>query len=204
MFRSTLPLPALPEPKNTGDEKRSPADMRGRLSGRRDLNPRPLGPEPSALAGLRYAPNDTKYTTSRVVSQPKARGSSSPLPPHERYAPPKHPRQNAILTTHVRRHCTSPDQRPLRWSDVSLNPGPVLPTPVRHKHAHPGTAAECVFSANTVSSFSNSAPSRHQPKWPSTRDPFRSEPHQTEVRSLRDRRLSSCTSDRSSLCRHPS
>lgn len=26
-------------------------------SGRRDLNPRPLGPEPSALAGLRYAPN---------------------------------------------------------------------------------------------------------------------------------------------------
>ncbi len=25
-------------------------------SGRWDLNPRPLGPEPSALAGLRYAP----------------------------------------------------------------------------------------------------------------------------------------------------
>ena len=27
------------------------------LSGRGDSNSRPLGPEPSALAGLRYAPN---------------------------------------------------------------------------------------------------------------------------------------------------
>jgi hypothetical protein len=34
-----------------------------RSSGRRDLNPGPLGPEPSALAGLRYAPmqNVPKY-----------------------------------------------------------------------------------------------------------------------------------------------
>ena len=28
-----------------------------KVSGRRDLNPRPHGPEPCALAGLRYAPN---------------------------------------------------------------------------------------------------------------------------------------------------
>jgi hypothetical protein len=35
------------------------------LSGWRDLNPRPLGPEPSALAGLSHTPNKLKYYKAR-------------------------------------------------------------------------------------------------------------------------------------------
>ncbi len=37
------------------------------LSGWRDLNPRPLGPEPSALAGLRHTPiAEKKYAESHL------------------------------------------------------------------------------------------------------------------------------------------
>ena len=38
-------------------------------SGRADLNRRPLGPEPSALAGLSHAPNAEDYTASRKKSE---------------------------------------------------------------------------------------------------------------------------------------
>lgn len=34
----------------------------GCVSGRKDLNLRPLGPEPSALAGLSHSPNERYYT----------------------------------------------------------------------------------------------------------------------------------------------
>ena len=43
-------------------------------SGRRDLNPGPLGPEPSALAGLRYAPMyciHMRYTASPELTSPR-------------------------------------------------------------------------------------------------------------------------------------
>ncbi len=38
------------------------------LSGRKDLNLRPLGPEPSALAGLSHAPNECDYTLAVSAS----------------------------------------------------------------------------------------------------------------------------------------
>jgi hypothetical protein len=38
-------------------------------SGRRDLNSGPHGPEPCALAGLRYAPNDRDYNLANLLWQ---------------------------------------------------------------------------------------------------------------------------------------
>ena len=38
-------------------------------SGRRDLNSGPHGPEPCALAGLRYAPNDWDYNRANHLWQ---------------------------------------------------------------------------------------------------------------------------------------
>ncbi len=55
------PFDALAEfasDKNTDGAESATSDLRHQVwSGRRDLNPRPLGPEPSALARLRYAPS---------------------------------------------------------------------------------------------------------------------------------------------------
>ena len=43
------------------------------LSGRWDSNPRPLGPEPSALAGLRYAPNEILCSSASLSRVPPPR-----------------------------------------------------------------------------------------------------------------------------------
>ena len=46
-----------------------------KVSGRKDLNLRPLGPEPSALAGLSHAPNCSHYTLA-VTIPAREKGSS--------------------------------------------------------------------------------------------------------------------------------
>jgi hypothetical protein len=46
-------------PLVVGSNPTGPTNFGEKWSGRRDLNPRPLGPEPSALAKLRYVPNPT-------------------------------------------------------------------------------------------------------------------------------------------------
>jgi hypothetical protein len=56
---------ASPEKRDlTVYRERHPCGRRSRLSGRGDLNPGPHGPEPCALAGLRYAPK-----AGRIIAQ---------------------------------------------------------------------------------------------------------------------------------------
>jgi integrase len=55
-------------------------DITGAESGRRDLNPRPLAPQASALAKLRHGPMGTDYTAGGAVT--------TPLPPAARVSRP--------------------------------------------------------------------------------------------------------------------
>jgi hypothetical protein len=68
-----------PRPSDAPQKKEHQGFPGAHLSGRWDSNPRPLGPEPSALAGLRYAPIVHFIHKNTTFSPQKQRQATAPL-----------------------------------------------------------------------------------------------------------------------------
>ena len=90
------------------------------MSGRADLNRRPLGPEPSALAGLSHAPNKCDYTRPSPNLQAVAA-----LPPHLR----TRLRTRRAHFTHNHENCAH-----IWYNQPVERPASVKPTPQKLKH----------------------------------------------------------------------
>ena len=73
-------------PKKNGASRKRRCITPEKWSGRRDLNPRPLGPEPSALAKLRYVPTRPFFKPQAYRDLPGIRRDTpvkSPVPSHD-------------------------------------------------------------------------------------------------------------------------